>query len=81
MTESRQKFGERKLLALLDAWEHASNPGDPKWLAAWRDAEIEAGLPCYGVHVTEMGEVVQVNTGPGGWHRWAGQVASNAARS
>lgn len=70
MTTGDQTFAERKVLAILDAWDKARNPRDPKWRQQYAQAAIAAGLPC---HADTTGR----DLGPDGWRAWANEVATN----
>ena len=61
------------LIALLDRWEQADDPADPKWRQPWAQAEIAAGLPCFETRQNERGEWFQIDAGPDGWRRWESQ--------
>lgn len=56
-------FSERKALAILDAWERATSPHDPKWRKMYADTAIAAGLPCYDARGNDLGSA--------GWKAWA----------
>ena len=70
-TATDQDFAERKLDALLTAWEAASNPVNPKWRGLWAAAQIAAGLPCWETRQNERGEWFQIDAGADGWQAWA----------
>jgi hypothetical protein len=59
------------LIALLDRWEQADDPADPKWRQQWAQTEIAAGLPYWETRQNERGEWFQIDAGPDGWRRWA----------
>lgn len=58
-----QDFAERKALAILDAWDRAPAPLDPKWRKLYAEAAIAAGLACYDINGNDLGAQ--------GWHEWA----------
>lgn len=60
-----QTFAERKVIAILDAWDGARNPHDPRWRQQYAAAAIAAGLPCHD-------ERSGADLGPDGWRAWAG---------
>lgn len=62
-----QIFAERKLDALLTAWESAQNPRDPKWLRLWA-----AACQAAGIGLCEDGVTLQP---PAAWRAWARQPA------
>jgi hypothetical protein len=59
------------LITLLDCWEQADDPADPRWRHLWAQAEIDAGLPCFETRQNAHGEWFQIDAGPDGWRRWA----------
>jgi hypothetical protein len=59
------------LITLLDCWEQADDPADPRWRHLWAQAEIDAGLPCFEMGQNARGEWFQIDAGPDGWRRWA----------
>ena len=63
-------FAERKALAIIEAWERAKVPSDPKWSTLYVEAAIEAGWPCFETVTLEDETIAQVNAGPHGWRRW-----------
>jgi hypothetical protein len=74
------------LITLLDRWEQADDPADPRWRHLWAQAEIDAGLPCFETrHHGAHGEWFQIDAGPDGWRRWAsgdsGKMQHNLKRS
>ena len=58
-----KEFAERKALAILDAWERATSPQDPKWRKMYAAAAIAAGLACYDAAGNDLGLA--------GWSAWA----------
>jgi hypothetical protein len=59
------------LITVLDGWEQADDPGDPRWRHLWARAEITAGLPCFETRQNVRGEWFQIDAGPDCWRRWA----------
>lgn len=64
MTTGDQTFSERKVLAILDAWDKARSPHDPNWRQQYAAAAIAAGLPC-------ADDATGRDLGPDGWRVWA----------
>ncbi len=62
---SRHPSPRAQVLAILDAWDKASNPHDPKWRQQYAQAAIAAGLPC-------VDDVTGRDLGPVGWRAWTG---------
>ena len=62
MNEPARPAAEQRMIAILDQWEIAGDPLDPKWARQYAAAAIAAGAACYDEHGTDLGAA--------GWQAW-----------